>query len=92
MVAYAAGCGAQFDENNPDPNGWQLYVHYLLSFGPGIIFSFIEALTMSYDFLASAIQLAKVAKARCPIGCAGSPLPCSPTHTPRPHPHHRVAR
>lgn len=33
------------------------YLHYLVSFAPGIIFSFLEALIISYDFLATAISL-----------------------------------
>ena len=40
--------------------GWALWVHYALQFGPGVIFSFIEALVISYDFLATAIALTKV--------------------------------
>lgn len=52
------------DEENTDPNQlkkWEVWVHYILAIGPGIIFSFIEALTISYDFLATAISLAAVA-------------------------------
>lgn len=38
-------------------SNYKLYLHYLTSFAPGIIFSFIEALVISYDFLATAISL-----------------------------------
>lgn len=41
----------------PNFNDYNLYVFYLISFGPGFIFSFIEALTISYDFLSTAIRI-----------------------------------
>ena len=56
-----------FPINEADQSGnayshWQLWVHYIIAYGPAVVLSFIEALVICYDFLATAVGIAREAK------------------------------